>query len=97
MTDIRGFPVITIGKDFEIKRDKNCWEVVRISHSISKKTGEPTTGRKSRYYNSLGHALQRIIDEKAGYAESLDSVVEHVDQAKEEVIQELKKYGLPQP
>lgn len=69
---------IKINDDYSIARDTNCWHVTETKPGTSK-DGDPILTKRTLYHGTLEQACRSIIDRSAGRCESLEQILDMLD------------------
>lgn len=82
--------MIVLNKDYRIKSDKYCW-VLEIRSDGKTSKGEHRDVWEQRYYPTFEKVAQRIVQEEAKFADSLEGVVEKLSQVATDIEKSIKK------
>ena len=79
----------------EVKRDAYGWTLRTWTDGTANKDtdavkkGDPIRVHRDSYHGTLGQACSRIVDQEAGLAPDVDSIVKAIDRARREITRAL--------
>lgn len=83
-------PKVVVSERFAFERDAYCWHLHETREGRNRKTGEVTTYTKTTYHPNLTQVAETIIDRSAGSGDSIQTIIESIENARDAVIEAIE-------